>query len=134
MIAELRLQERNGIVADEGGDGTQDNGAERPRIASRRCDRNQTRHNARTETKGRSLMSVKTLCDHPGKSRSPRGDKSVPHPKSGRAIAFERRPGLEPGPANPKHAGADPCHDQAHMGHAAPGVTAALAKYEAGNT
>src|SRR3546814_7480240 len=27
IIAELRLQERHGIVADEGGDGTKDNGA-----------------------------------------------------------------------------------------------------------
>src|SRR3546814_9791069 len=60
IIAELRLQERHGIVADEGGDGTQDNGAERPRIASRRCDRNQTRDNARTDNTGRSLMSVQT--------------------------------------------------------------------------
>src|SRR3546814_17531114 len=98
MIAELRLQERNGIVADEGGDGTQDNGAERPRIASRRCDRNQTRDNTRTETKGRSLMSVKTLRDHPGKSRSRRGDKSVHHRKRRRAIGFERRTGIEAEP------------------------------------
>src|SRR3546814_733583 len=120
--SDLRLQERHGIVADEGGDGTQDNGAERPRIASRRCDRNQTRDNARTETKGRSLMSVKTHCDHPGKSRSRRGDKSVHHRKSGRAIGFERRTGIEAEPANPKQAGADACHGQAVRGHGLPGV------------
>src|SRR3546814_6435802 len=76
-------------------------------------------------------MSVKTLCDHPGKSRSRRGDKSVHHRKSGRAIGFERRTGIEAEPANPKQAGADACHGQAVRGHGLPGVADALAKNEA---
>src|SRR3546814_4247053 len=73
-------------------------------------------------------MSVKTLRDHPGKSRSRRGDKSVHHRKRRRAIGFERRTGIEAEPANSKQAGADACHGPAVRGHGFPGVADALAK------
>src|SRR3546814_1634912 len=79
------------------------------------------------------VCSSDLLCDHPGKSRSRRGDKSVHHRKSGRAIGFERRTGIEAEPANPKQAGADACHGQTVRGHGLPGVADALAKNEAGH-
>ena len=89
VIAELWLQERDRIVADQRGNCAEHDGAKGAAVAGCGGDRNQTGDHAGAEAQGRSLVTAELFSQHPEQGTRSGRHKGVDHRKTSGAICFQ---------------------------------------------
>ena len=102
VVADLRLAERNGEVADGRHDQAHDDGGPGLDEAGCRGDDDQAGDKAGCGADERGLAHLHALDDHPGDERRAGGDHGVDQSQAGNAVSHELGAGVEAEPAEPQ--------------------------------